>query len=79
MLFFVPFVANFFFGHPRPNSSTISSMKSLVFALLLALQGVQVQEVAPNITGFSIQGTTVNLNLFKGKKPVLVVFYRTQA
>ncbi len=54
-------------------------MKSLVFALLLALQGVQVQEVAPNITGFSIQGTTVNLNLFKGKKPVLVVFYRTQA
>jgi peroxiredoxin len=51
-------------------------MKSLVLALLLAFQ---VQAVAPNITGFSVQGETVNLNSFKGKKPVLVVFYRTQA
>ena len=51
-------------------------MKSLVSVLLLAFQ---VQGVAPNIMGFSIQGTTVNLNSFKGKKNVLVVFYRTQA
>ena len=51
-------------------------MKSLIVALLLAMQ---VQGVAPNIAGFSIQGTTINLNSFKGKKNVLVVFYRTQA
>jgi peroxiredoxin len=56
-------------------------MKSLVFALLLALQaqtGVQTGTVAPNVGGFAIQGSTVNLSQFKGKKPVLVVFYRTQ-
>ncbi len=51
-------------------------MKSLIAALLLAFQ---VQTIAPNISGFSIQGTTVSLNSFKGKKNVLVVFYRTQA
>jgi peroxiredoxin len=51
-------------------------MRSLIVAVLLAFQ---VQAVAPNITGFSIQGTSVNLSSFKGKKPVLVVFYRTQA
>ena len=51
-------------------------MKSLILALLLAFQA---QGLAPNISGFSIQGTTVNLSSFKGKKPVLVVFYRTQA
>src|SRR5947207_14249908 len=51
-------------------------MNSLIVALLLAMQ---VQGVAPNIMGFSIQGTTVNLNSFKGKKNVLVVFYRTEA
>jgi len=52
-------------------------MKSLVFALLLALQA-QTPAVAPNVGGFSVQGSTVNLSQFKGKKPVLVVFYRTQ-
>jgi hypothetical protein len=51
-------------------------MKSLVLALLLAFQA---QGVAPNISGFSVQGTTVNLNSYKGKMPVLVVFYRTEA
>jgi peroxiredoxin len=50
-------------------------MKSLIVALLLAFQ---IQGTAPNITGFSIQGSTVSLNSFKGKKTVLVVFYRTQ-
>ncbi len=49
---------------------------SLLVTLLLALQ---VQTVAPKITGFSIQGTTVNLDYYKAKKNVLVVFYRTQA
>jgi hypothetical protein len=51
-------------------------MKSVVALLLLAFQ---VQSVAPKIVGFSIQGTTVNLDQYKGKKNVLVVFYRTQA
>ena len=51
-------------------------MTSLVLALLLALQA---PTVAPKITGFSIQGTTVNLDYYKGQKNVLVVFYRTQA
>jgi peroxiredoxin len=51
-------------------------MKSLLLTVLLALQ---VQGVAPQITGFAIQGDTVNLNSYRGKKPVLVVFYRTQA
>lgn len=51
-------------------------MKSLIVALLLAFQA---PVVAPNISGFSVQGTTVSLNSFKGKKPVLVVFYRTEA
>ena len=51
-------------------------MRSFVLTLLLALQ---IQGVAPQITGFAIQGVTVNLNSYKGKKNVLVVFYRTQA
>jgi peroxiredoxin len=51
-------------------------MKSLVLTLLLVFQ---TPTVAPNITGFSIQGTSVNLGSFKGKKPVVVVFYRTEA
>jgi mycoredoxin-dependent peroxiredoxin len=50
-------------------------MTSLLLALMLAFQA---QGVAPNISGFSIQGSTVNLSSFKGKKPVLVVFYRTE-
>jgi len=56
-------------------------MRSFVLALLLMVQaqGLAPNSLAPNITGFSIQGTTVNLGSFKGKKPVLVVFYRTQA
>jgi hypothetical protein len=51
-------------------------MKAVIISLLLILQ---TPAIAPNITGFSVQGTTVSLNAFKGKKPVLVVFYRTQA
>jgi peroxiredoxin len=47
-----------------------------LLALLLLL--VQVQGVAPNVTAFSIQGTTVNLDFYKGKQNVLLVFYRTQ-
>ena len=52
-------------------------MTSLVLAVLLGLQSPAA--VAPKITGFSIQGTTVNLDYYKGQKNVLVVFYRTQA
>jgi hypothetical protein len=60
-------------------------MKAVVLALLLALQapspggGIALQTVVPNISGFSIQGSTVSLSSFKGKRPVLVVFYRTEA
>jgi hypothetical protein len=51
-------------------------MKALVLALMLALQ---TPAVAPNISGFSVQGSSVSLSQFKGKRPVLVVFYRTEA
>ena len=56
-------------------------MNALVIALLLALQGMPlgISGAAPNINGFSIQGSTVSLSSFKGTKNVLVVFYRTQA
>ncbi len=56
-------------------------MQALIVGLLLALQGISqgISGVAPNISGFSIQGSTVSLNSFKGKQNVLVVFYRTQA
>jgi peroxiredoxin len=49
-------------------------MKPLLAAMFLLFQ---IQGVAPQITGFSIQGTTVNLNSYKGKQSVLLVFYRT--
>ncbi len=49
-------------------------MKPLLAGLLLLFQ---IQGAAPNITGFSIQGTTVNLDFYKGKQNVLLVFYRT--
>ncbi len=32
---------------------------------------------APKLSGFAVQGTTVNLEAYKGKQNVLVVFYRT--
>lgn len=56
-------------------------MNALLVALLLAVQGISqgISGVAPNINGFSIQGSTVSLSSFKGTKNVLVVFYRTQA
>jgi peroxiredoxin len=50
-------------------------MKAVVFSLLFMLQ---VQGVAPLFSGFSIQGTSINLSYYKGKQNVLVVFYRTQ-
>jgi peroxiredoxin len=45
---------------------------------MTVLLALQIQGVAPQITGFAIQGVTVNLNSYKGKNSVLVVFYRTQ-
>lgn len=50
-------------------------MKLLVAVLVLLFQA---QAVAPRIAGFSVQGTTVNLDFYKGKQNVVVVFYRTQ-
>jgi len=47
-------------------------------ALVLTLQLLPSQATAPRIMGFSVQGTSVNLDYFKGKKSVVVVFYRTQ-
>ncbi len=52
----------------------------IAFVVLLALQvvvpvGAQ-ERVAPNIIGMAVQGTSVNLEHFKGEKNVLVVFYR---
>ena len=34
------------------------------------------QEIAPNVSGTSVQGSAVDLNEFKGEKNVLLVFYR---
>jgi hypothetical protein len=46
-------------------------------AALLVLFALQVPTPAPKLTGFAVQGTTVNIENFKGKQNVLVVFYRT--
>lgn len=49
----------------------------IVLLALLVVVPVGAQErVAPNITGMAVQGTSVNLEYFKGEKNVLVVFYR---
>jgi thioredoxin-dependent peroxiredoxin len=44
---------------------------------LLLLFALQAPTPAPKLTGFAVQGTTVNIENFKGKQNVLVVFYRT--
>lgn len=51
-------------------------MNIAIAALLLLLQ---IPATAPRIQGFSVQGTSVNLDFYKGKSNVLVVFYRTEA
>ena len=51
-------------------------MKLITASLLLLLQ---LSTTAPRIQGFSVQGTSVNLDFYKGKTNVLVVFYRTHA
>jgi len=51
------------------------SIAAIMF-VLMALPGVAQDIAAPNISGMSVQGMTVNLNYFRGDKNVLVVFYR---
>jgi len=50
------------------------TLAKLLTILILALQ---VDPPAPKLSGFAVQGTTINLENFKGKQNVLVVFYRT--
>lgn len=54
---------------------------SLLLALALAAMALparaQQKKTAPKIMAFSVQGTSVNLDLYKGKKNVVIVFYRT--
>ncbi len=48
-------------------------------ALLVALVAIPAfaqDREAPNITGMAVQGSSINLDYFKGDKNVLVVFYR---
>ena len=44
---------------------------------LLLLFALQAPTTAPKLTGFAVQGTTVNIENFRGKQNVLIVFYRT--
>jgi len=48
-----------------------------ILAALMVFLQLQ-NPTAPRIMGFSVQGTSVNLDYFKGKKNVIVLFYRTQ-
>ncbi len=48
----------------------------LVLALAAALPAAAQEREAPGITGMAVQGTSVNLEYFKGEKNVLVIFYR---
>ena len=51
-------------------------LAKLTAIVLLALQAMT-PTPAPRLAGFAVQGVTINLDNFKGKQPVLVVFYRT--
>ncbi len=48
----------------------------VVLALAAVLPAPAQQREAPGITGMAVQGTSVNLEYFKGEKSVLVIFYR---
>ena len=48
----------------------------MVLLVLASLPASSQQMPAPDITGTSVQGTTVDLGAFKGDKNVVVVFYR---
>ncbi len=48
----------------------------VLLALLVAGPAVAQERVAPNITGMAVQGTSVNLEYYKGEKNILIVFYR---
>ncbi len=48
----------------------------LVLTLAGLLPAAAQEREAPGITGMAVQGTSVNLEYFKGEKNVLVIFYR---
>ncbi len=53
--------------------------KYALAAVVLTLMAIPVMAQdfpAPNISGMSVQGMTVNLNYFRGDKNVLIIFYR---
>jgi len=51
------------------------SLAAVLFVLMVI--PAMAQDIpAPNISGMSVQGVTVNLNYFRGDKNVLIVFYR---
>ena len=52
---------------------------SILIIVLAALTAIaqQTQRPAPRLVGFAVQGISINLDNYKGKQPVLVVFYRT--
>ena len=54
------------------------SFAKLALILILAIQNQpQNQPAAPRLAGFAVQGMTINLENFKGKQNVIVLFYRT--
>ena len=54
-----------------------AKMLLVLFLLLFTMRSVSAQEVAaPNISGMSVRGATVDLKQFRGDKNVLVLFYR---
>lgn len=63
----------------------MSTLQRLTFAFLafvlvapaIGAFQVPINATAPKLTGFSVQGESINLELLRGKKNVLVVFYRT--
>ena len=48
----------------------------VVLALVAVLPAAAQEREAPGITGMAVQGTSVNLEYFKGEKNVVVIFYR---
>lgn len=56
-------------------------MKARALAVALALLmaaplAAQEKRDAPKFMAFSVQGTTVNLDYYKGKKSILLIFFR---
>lgn len=52
---------------------------SALALLAVPLWGQGTQGVAPKFSGMSVQGSSVSLDVLKGKKTILLLFYRTHA